>query len=186
MEARAEFACNRRFLHQDVPVQQQVVVVQQLLRLLGVDIGAKQLRELVAPLIAPWVVGRQRIRERAARVHPMGVDGEAGVLARKAFRLLGVAQFLAFDVDEVGCITAINHRETGIKAQHLRVFAQQPVADGMKCAGPQHACRIRMKCAAALGVFCCFLKRRLGDALGTLQHFLRGPAREGEQRNAFR
>ena len=49
LEATADFARDARLLHEDVPVEQQIVVVEQLLRVLDLDVAAEQLRQLVAP-----------------------------------------------------------------------------------------------------------------------------------------
>ena len=49
-ERRTDFARQLRLLHQDVPVEQQIVVVEQVLLLLDLHEVTVELRELALPL----------------------------------------------------------------------------------------------------------------------------------------
>src|SRR5690606_7298069 len=102
---------------------------EELLRLLRLDVRAQQPGELALPFGAPREFRLERLGERALRVDAMRIDREAGVLARKALALLRESELLAFQIDQVRRIPPVDHRETRIEPEHVRVFAQQPVAD---------------------------------------------------------
>ena len=51
----------------------------------------------------------ERFLERLLRVHAIGINREAGVLARKSLALARIAQFGAHGVDQVGRIAAVEH-----------------------------------------------------------------------------
>ena len=182
LEARADLARDALVLHEDVPVQQQVVVVEQLLCVLDLDVAAEELCQLVAPVAAPGEHFLQRARQRLAAVDAVRVDREARVLARKALLLLREAELLAQKIQQVGGVAAVEHRERRLEADHLRVLAQQAVADRMVCAGPEQA----SGGAAQVGVCVGLRPQRLrGDALRPAQHLLGGAAREGQQQDSF-
>jgi hypothetical protein len=122
-----------------VPVEQQIVVVEQLLRMLDLDIAAEQLRQLVAPVAAPGKHLIERLRQRLPAVDPVRVDREAGVLARKALLLFSQAELLAQEVQQVRRVAAVEHGERRLQPHHVRVLAQQPVADRVVGAGPELA-----------------------------------------------
>ncbi len=139
LEAPADLAGDPLFLHEDVPVQQQVVVVEQLLRVLDLDVAAEQLRQLVAPVAAPGKYLFERLCQRMAAVDAVGVDRQARVLAREPLLFLGETELLAQEVQQVRGIAAVEHRERRLQPDHLRVLAQQPVADRVIGAGPEQA-----------------------------------------------
>ena len=123
-----------------VPVEQQVVVVEQLLRELGLDVLAEQPRELVRPLAAPRKTRLQRALQRLLRVHAVRVDRETRVLARKA--LLALRRSPARWRTTSSRSAASPRSSTvkaGIEAERSRVQAQQAVADRVKRAGPRQA-----------------------------------------------
>ena len=131
LEATADLARDARLLHEHVPVEQQIVVVEQLLRVLDLDVAAEQLRQLVRPLAAPGKRFFERARERLAAVDAVRVDREARVLARKALLLLREAQLLAQQIEQIRRVAAVEHRERRLEPDDLRVLAQQPIADRM-------------------------------------------------------
>ena len=53
IEVLAHLARQLRHLHQLAPVEQQIVVIEHLLALLGLDVGLEQVAQLVLPLRAP-------------------------------------------------------------------------------------------------------------------------------------
>ena len=78
----------------------------------------------------------QHISDRLFRVHDPGIDGEAGALGREAAFHLGEAEIVPDQVHQVGAVLAVMDGETGIDANLLGIFAQQPSADAMEGAGP--------------------------------------------------
>ncbi len=181
IEAFADIACQLRFLHQHMPVQQQIVVVEQLLCLLGLDVAPEQAREFVAPLGTPGEGIVERLLQRLSCVDAMRIDGKAGVLAGKTFLLARQSQILPQVIDQVGSIAAIDHGERGIEAERVRVLAQQAIADRVKRARPQKARGVRMKRSAPR----LLAQRFIGDGLGPSQHFLRRAPRECQQQDAL-
>ncbi len=180
IEPRADIPRQGRFGHKRVPVQQQVIVIQQLLLLLGVHIGAKQPVQLIDPLGAPRIGAFQRLGEAALGVHTVGVDAKARILARESFALAGKPQIVAHNIDKIGGVAPIQYREIGMQPKRACVLTQQAIADGMKRPGPQlpggssndltqRGFRQRLRC----------------DAFRPLQHLLRGTARKSHQRNAL-
>ena len=139
LEAPADLARDALFLHEHVPVQQQIVVVEQLLRVLDLDVAAEQLRQLVAPIAAPGKHFFERARERLAAVDAVGIDREARVLAREALLFLREAELLAQEVQQIRGVAAVEHGERRLQPDDLRVLAQQPVADRVERAGPEQA-----------------------------------------------
>ena len=53
IESAAEIQCDRRLQHHLGPVQQQIIVIEHTLVLLGFYIGRKQLAQLFVPTAAP-------------------------------------------------------------------------------------------------------------------------------------
>ena len=66
------------------PVEQQVVVVEYVLRLLRGGVGCEETLELFFPMRAPGKGGAQHTRERHSSVDRSRVKREARPLARKA------------------------------------------------------------------------------------------------------
>ena len=54
VEQRADFLGKLRHLHQLGPVEQEIIVIENMLLLLGGNIGVKQGTQLLFPLGAPW------------------------------------------------------------------------------------------------------------------------------------
>ena len=129
VEVRADVLREVRLGHHPVPVEQQVVVVEERGVLLLLHVTAVQPGELIVPLRAPRKVLLEGFLERRAGVHAVRVDRKAGVLARKT--LLGgrKSELLAQRVHEVRGIRAVDHAEVRIKLQVRGVVAQQAVAD---------------------------------------------------------
>ncbi len=111
----------------------------------------------------------------------MGIDREAGVLAREPLLLRGQAELLADAVEQVRGVAAIDDRELRIELQMRRVVAQQAIADRVERAGPLQALRDDLALAAehvAQGL--------AHDVHGTAAHLERCAAREGQQQDALR
>ena len=132
VEARADLLRPARLGHHLGPEQQQVVVVQHVLLLLGFDIGAEQLLQLVLPLAAPGVGVLQHLVERVAGVEHARVDAQAGALERKAVLGLRQADLVAHHAHQVFGIAAVVDGEGLLQADARRVLAQQPRADAVE------------------------------------------------------
>ena len=124
VEAAAHIGSDLRRSQHSLPPEQQVVIVEHALVLLGGDIGGEQALELVVPLSTPREGVAQHRQERLLRVDGAGVDREAGGLAREAAIGAGETQLVAYKVDQVGSITAVEDGEGRVEADHGRVEAQ--------------------------------------------------------------
>ena len=67
-----------------LPEQQEVVVVEHVLRALALGVGAEDLADAVGLVEAPGVVALQDVAERLAGVDGAGVDPGERLLAREA------------------------------------------------------------------------------------------------------
>src|SRR6185436_11592376 len=173
-----DLARDALLLHQDVPVQKQIVVVEQLLRVFDLDVAAEQLRQLVAPVAAPGEYLVERLRERLAAVDAVGIDRQAGVLAWKALLFPGEPELLPQKIQQIGGVAAIEHRERRLQPDDLRVLAQQPVADRVIGPGPEQPRRIAPGTRVWIGP-----QRFSADAFRAAQHLLRGAPRERQQQD---
>jgi len=171
VETGADLAREALVAKHGVPVKEQIVVVERLVRQLALDVGAVKARELRLPFRAPREAGRQRVGERALRIHAVRVDREAGVLARKAALGLGEAELKAHEVHEVGRVAAVEHAEVRREPELRAIAADQAVGDRMKGARPRQANRCR---------------ELTDDAARAPRHLDRGAAREREQQEALR
>ena len=75
VEAAADLLGERRLGDHLRPVEQQVVVVEHVLALLGLDVGGEQLPQLLRPRRAPGERGVQHVVERHLGVDAARVDG---------------------------------------------------------------------------------------------------------------
>ena len=132
IKTAADLRREPRLLHQRMPVEEQVVIVERGIRLLAIHEFTKQAAQLFHPILAPRKALTQDLLERAPAIHAVGIDREAGVLSREAALLRREAALVAQKVDEVGGIAAIQNAEIRRDAERLRVFAQHAVRDGMK------------------------------------------------------
>src|SRR5207302_10424120 len=78
----------------------------------------------------------QRLGERALGVDAVRIDGEAGVLARKALLGPGEPALVAHDVHQIGRIAAVEHAETRVEPDALAMAADEAIGDGMESARP--------------------------------------------------
>ena len=73
---------------QVIPEQQQVIVVQDVTGMLGINIGPKEPLQLLLPLLAPREISFQCVVQRVGTVDAARVDRQAGGLAREPLVLL--------------------------------------------------------------------------------------------------
>jgi hypothetical protein len=135
-EARTEFARDHGLGRHLRPVQKQVVVIEHLLRLFRIDVGAEQQLQIVFPLGAPGEGRLQHIGQRSLRVDRRRIDRQAGALQRKAFRLRRQTDFVAHEIHQIGRVLAIMDRECRIEPDARGVLAQQPCPHTMERTGP--------------------------------------------------
>ena len=136
VEARAHGPRHRCFLQGQVPVQQQVVVVQHALRLLGLGIRAEQPVQVGLPFGAPGVVGGQHLGQRPCTVERARQDGHAGARQREAaFAVVQVEPGAHLGQQFLG-IAAVDDGEVRRQTERGRVFTQQPGGHAVKGAGP--------------------------------------------------
>ncbi len=101
VEIRADVLCEARVRHHQVPVEQQIVVIQHVVALFLLDVAAVEAAEVAFPLRAPGVLLFQRLFQRALGVHAVGVDLHAGFLAGETLLLGRESEFLANAVHDV-------------------------------------------------------------------------------------
>src|SRR5690606_31153993 len=164
-----------------LPVKQQVVIVEKVLALLDLHIASIEARQLVAPLAAPREAFFQRPRERVGGVDSMRIDREARVLARETLLLLRTTELLPDQLRQVRRVAAVEHRERRLDAENLRVLAQKAIADRVIGAGPEPAGSIRNG-----GARTACTEDLPRDPLRTTQHLLSRSSREREQQDALR
>jgi hypothetical protein len=174
LEARADLLRQRGLPCQLRPVQQEVVVVEHVLRLLGLDVGAEQTLQLVLEIQAPGIARLQDIAQRRERVDHGGVNGEAGVLARKALAGVGEPELVPHQVQKVGGVLAVVDGEGRVEADARCVVAQQARADAVEGARPGELGAGKVRPADG---------DLAHDALGAPRHFLRCAARKGQQQD---
>ena len=175
VETAADVVGQRRIAHGLRPVQQQVVIIEHVLALLGFDIGREQLLQFGSPSGAPRKRRAKHLFDRGLRVDAARVDRKAGALGRKPAFGFGKSLFVPDQVHQVGGIFAVMDREGGIEADLVGVVAQQPRADAVEGAGPGQ--RVRHHA----GIVAQHLAR---DPLDAFRHFGSGAARERHQQNA--
>ena len=154
-----------------LPPQEEVVIVQNTLALLGLDIGAEQPFQLARPRCTPGKSVLQHLVERRLGVDRVGVDGETGALLREAAVGPAQGQLVAHEVDEVGGVAAIQDGEAGVEADRVGIVAQQACADAVEGAGP-----FQPAGEAAVAA-----ERLSADPLGTANHRLGRASGEGQQ-----
>jgi len=84
VETAADLRCDGWFGHRVAPVEQEVVVIEDIVPLLGHDIGLEQPTKLVWPIGTPGKTLGERLLERAPGIDGVGVDRQASVLAGEA------------------------------------------------------------------------------------------------------
>jgi hypothetical protein len=86
----------RHHLH---PIEQEVIVVEHVLALLGLDVGAEQLPQFGLPILAPGKECAEHLVERRQCIHDARVDGEARALGGKARLGPGETEIVADEID---------------------------------------------------------------------------------------
>ena len=98
VEEGADVVGQCRHLHQLAPIEQEVVVIEHVLLLLGLDIGIEQSAQIAFPFGAPGkLLGKDDI-EGFGGVDGARVDGKAGGFERKPLGLFRQALLVAHEV----------------------------------------------------------------------------------------
>ena len=177
LEAGAHIGGERRLRHHLRPVEQQVVVIEHVLALLGFDIGGKQLAQLALDAAAPGKRLAEHGGEFGLRIHGARVDRKAGAFGRKAVLRLREAELVPHEVHQVGGVLAVVDRERRRKADLLGVLAQKPRPDAVERARPGER---------GIGERGVRAGNHRHDTADAAAHLGGGAARERQQQNAAR
>jgi hypothetical protein len=123
VETLAQLARQRFFAHHLGPEDQQVVVVEHVLLLLGFDVGAEQLLEFALPLRAPRVDVLQHAIERLAGVDHARINPQAGAFERKPVLGFRKADVVPHHAHQVLGVAAVVDGERFVKSDARRVLA---------------------------------------------------------------
>ncbi len=159
------------------PEQQKVVVVEHVLFLLGIDVGAEQRLQFCFPFVAPREGTLQYQRQRVAAVDHARIDRQAGSLQRETLLGLGQADVVPHHAHQVLGVAAVVDGERLFQADAAGVLAQQARADAVEGAGPRQAGR---RLAAAQS------EHAVQHAAGAVRHLAGGAPRERQQQDALR
>jgi hypothetical protein len=99
------------FGHRMAPVQQEVVVIEDIVPLLGHDIALEQTTKLARPIGAPGKALGKRLLERAPGIDRVGIDRQTSALAGEAGSRSGEAEIAAHKVEQIRRIGAIENGE---------------------------------------------------------------------------
>jgi hypothetical protein len=125
-----------RIAEQVIPVEQEIVVVQNLPAELGLNITGKKSAQGVLPFETPGKGPLQAGAQRRLGVHHARIDGQGRAFAREASLLLAQTGLGAHGIDQVGRVLTVEQGETRIQSHHLGVLAQQAVGHGVEGSGP--------------------------------------------------
>jgi hypothetical protein len=87
-----------RDFHELAPIEEQVIVVEHLVALLGFDVDLEQITQLVLPLRAPGKLLSQHGFQRLAGIHGTRIDRKASGLERESAVLIGEAALVSHQV----------------------------------------------------------------------------------------
>jgi hypothetical protein len=148
VETLADVARERRLRQHARPIEQEVVVIEDVLRLLDADVRLEQLRERAAPLRAPRISVRENLVERRLAVDDARVDGDARALRRKAGLRARESEIVTDEVEKILGVRAIENAERLVEADALRVLPQHAGSDAVERARPYGAARRSSSSAA--------------------------------------
>ncbi len=136
VEALAHAGTGLRVCEHAVPEQEQVVVVQYLLRILLVGVEREEGLEVALGVLTPREGDAEHLSERELRVDAARVDVEARRLLREARAAAPQAELGAAKLHQVLGVAAVHDREVGLEADVARVHAEQPRRHRMEGAAP--------------------------------------------------
>jgi hypothetical protein len=177
IEAAADLLRDSRLGHHLRPPQQQIVIVEDVLLMLGLDVAGEQSLQLIGPSRTPWIVLSEHRLDRRLRVHAAGIDRKTGALGGKTALGLGKSELVAHQVKQISRILAIVDGEGRIEADAFSVFPQQPRPDAVKGSRPGQRIRHDVGLIA---------EDATRDALDTLCHLRGRAAGKRHQQHAAR
>ena len=123
IEAAGDLAGERVLAEHRRPIEEKVIVIEDVLALLGLDIELEQAPQLVVPAGAPGKAAREDPIQRGFLVDGARVDRQTrGLGGKPAFRLRQ-AELVAHQVHQVGRVFAIVDREGRVEADLAGIFA---------------------------------------------------------------
>ena len=137
VEAAADIVGKSGVAHHLRPVEQQVVVIEDVLALLRLNIGGKQLLEFGGPPRTPRERRAQDLLNRDLGVDATGVDGKARSLGGKPVHGFGKSKVVPNQVHQIRGIFAIVDGKGRVEPDLLGILAQQARPDAMERAGPR-------------------------------------------------
>jgi hypothetical protein len=151
------------------PVQEQVVVVDDVVGPLAFDVAGEDALDPVEVVPAPRERPLDDVGELLLGVDHPRVDRRQRVLPGEAAAPLAETEVVADEAQQVGVVGLVEDGEPGTQADGGAVLTEQAVGHRVEGAPPNPA--------GALG---------LGQLAGPGDHLPRGAPREGEQEDAFR
>jgi len=113
---RGRFIAGERLGPEFRPIEEQIVIIEDMLALLGFDISLEQPAQLILEGGAPGEMFGQHTIERMAAIDGARIDGKAGGLQRKSLHLFGKPQLMADKVQQIGRVLPVMDCERGIEA----------------------------------------------------------------------
>jgi hypothetical protein len=124
VEAPGHIGGDGRHLHHLRPIEQQIVVIEHALALLGFHIGEEELLQLLLPRCAPGEGLRQHRLQHPLGIDRVAINRQAGRLAGKAALLARESELVTDHIQKIGGVLAIEDGEAGRNANTLAILAQ--------------------------------------------------------------
>ena len=137
IESAADVLGKGRVADSLCPVEQQIVVIENVLPLLFLNVDRKEFTKFRGPCRAPREVISQNIFDLHLGIDATGVDSEAGPLRGEAVFRMREAEFMPDDIHEIGQVLAIMNRERWVDPNLVSIIAQQTRTDAVESAGPR-------------------------------------------------
>ena len=106
------------------PVEQQIVMVENVLSLLRLDIDGEQLLQFGGPDGAPREGRCQHILDRQLGVDASRIDGETSTFGRETVFRLREPSLVPHEVHQIGRVLAVVNGESRIEADLARIVAE--------------------------------------------------------------
>ncbi len=132
IESGGDFGRDRWLRQHLREIEKQVVVVEHMLALLGLDIGAEQRAQGLLVRRGPGKPSTEGGRKLAACVDDPRVDRKARRLGGEPLVPVGKPRLVPRPVHQIRRILAVVNGELRIEAEARRILAQEPRADGVE------------------------------------------------------
>ena len=136
IETRGDLLRDGALRHHLRPVEQQIVVIEDVLLLFGFDVCGEELPQLCFPFRAPRKELAQHLAEWRFGVDRARIDRKASALHRKALGHFREAEIMPDQIHQIGGVFAIMDREVPIEPDVGGVFAEKTRTDRVKCTRP--------------------------------------------------